>query len=70
MARTAAVGPAGHLTSTGGPVWSLRDWARVADAYYVCLAEALGVPLLTTDLRLARAVRDRDVVEVLDLDER
>ncbi len=51
-------------------VWSFRDWARVADAYYVCLAEALEVPLLTTDLRLVRAVRDREVVEVLDLDER
>ncbi|MPZ64667.1 MAG: PIN domain-containing protein [Pseudonocardiaceae bacterium] len=51
-------------------VWSLRDWVRVADAYYVSLAEALEVPLLTTDLLLARAVRDREVVEVLDLDER
>lgn len=34
------------------------------------LAEALEVPLLTTDLRLARAVRAREVVEVVDLDER
>lgn len=38
--------------------------------YYVSLAEALQVPLLTTDLRLARAVRDREVVEVMDVDER
>jgi predicted nucleic acid-binding protein len=38
------------------------------DAAYVALAEELsdeGVPLLTTDGRLARAVRARSAVEVL-----
>ncbi|MQA14440.1 MAG: PIN domain-containing protein [Pseudonocardiaceae bacterium] len=58
------------LPSLTARVWALRDWARVADAYYVSLAEALDAPLLTTDLRLARTVRDRDVVEVVDLDDR
>lgn len=58
------------LAALTARVWSLRGWARVTDGYYVSLAEALEVPLLTTDLRLARAVRDREVVEVVDLDER
>lgn len=48
-------------------VWSTRQWARVADGYYVALAAALRVPLLTTDRRLARAVRDRGVVDVIGL---
>jgi predicted nucleic acid-binding protein len=51
-----------------GRVWSLRDWLRVSDGYYVSLAEALGAPLLTTDRRLARAVTDRRLVEVVDID--
>ncbi|MDQ1249237.1 MAG: hypothetical protein QG597_3611 [Actinomycetota bacterium] len=36
-------------------VWQLRDSVRVADAYYVALAEALQCPLLTLDARLPRA---------------
>lgn len=49
-------------------VWSLRDWVRVSDGYYVSLSEALDAPLLTTDRRLARAVTDRGLVEVVDVD--
>ncbi len=49
-------------------VWSLRDWLRVPDGYYVTLAEALDAPLLTTDRRLARAVTDRGLVTVVDPD--
>jgi len=37
-------------------VWGLRDRVRIADAFYVAAAQAVGVPLLTTDARLARAV--------------
>jgi predicted nucleic acid-binding protein len=48
-------------------VWSLRDWLRVSDGYYVSLAEALDAPLLTTDRRLARAVTERGLVEVVDV---
>ncbi len=33
----------------------LRDRLRVVDGLYVALAERLGCPLVTTDLRLARA---------------
>lgn len=35
--------------------WDLRHAITSSDAYYVALAEALGIPLVTTDRRLARA---------------
>ena len=35
------------------------------DAAYVALAEALGIPLLTNDVRLAAATRTHTDVEVL-----
>ena len=38
-----------------GRVWQLRENVRTTDAFYVALAEALDVPLLTLDSRLARA---------------
>ncbi len=34
--------------------WNLRAHVASPDAFFVALAEALGVPLVTTDLRLAR----------------
>lgn len=34
--------------------WARQGRLRLADAYYVALAEELDVPLLTTDQRLAR----------------
>ena len=36
-------------------VWDLRDVLSAYDAMYAALAEALRCPLLTADLRLARA---------------
>lgn len=46
-------------------IWQLRHDITAFDAAYVALAEALGVPLLTADLRLARtASRYCDVVTV------
>lgn len=36
-------------------IWELRPAITVSDAAYVALAEALGIPLVTTDRRLARA---------------
>lgn len=36
-------------------VWELRGAVRVADAYYVALAEAMACQLLTLDSRLSRA---------------
>lgn len=43
-----------------GRVWSLRENLSPYDAVYLALAEALserGAPLLTTDVRFARAAR-------------
>lgn len=36
-------------------IWELRDSISTYDASYVALAEALGIPLVTADRRLARA---------------
>jgi predicted nucleic acid-binding protein len=44
-------------------IWMLRDDVSAYDAGYVALAEALGMPLLTLDRRLAKtAARYCDVV--------
>lgn len=48
-----------------GRCWQLRDSVTVYDAIYVALAEALGVPLVTADARLARAAGPRCEIEVL-----
>jgi len=45
--------------------WELRDSVTVYDAAYIALAEALDVPLLTGDRRLARAHGPRCLVEIL-----
>ena len=45
--------------------WQLRDNIKTYDAAYVALAEALGVPLLTTDARLANAPGIRCEIELL-----
>lgn len=38
-----------------GEIWALRHGVRISDANYVVLARALASPLLTADVRLARA---------------
>lgn len=45
--------------------WELRHNLTPYDASYVALAEALEIPLVTADLRLARASGARCVVETL-----
>jgi predicted nucleic acid-binding protein len=45
--------------------WELRDNLTVCDAAYVALAEALAVPMLTADARLARATGPGCPIEVL-----
>jgi predicted nucleic acid-binding protein len=49
-------------------VWELRENFSAYDAVYLALAETLhdeGVPLLTSDARLARAARKHTDVEIL-----
>jgi predicted nucleic acid-binding protein len=45
-------------------IWELRDSLSAYDATYVALAEALEMPLLTCDEKLARANGHRAKVEV------
>jgi predicted nucleic acid-binding protein len=45
--------------------WELRDELTVYDAAYVALAERLGVPLLTLDVRLARAAQRHVEVDLV-----
>lgn len=58
-ALVAAVGRAPFtrhlLPDLMGGAWARGETLRVADAFYVELAERLDVPLLTTDARLAKA---------------
>ncbi len=42
-----------------GRVWELRNNLTSYDAWYVALAEALGIPLSTLDRKLSRAVGPR-----------
>jgi predicted nucleic acid-binding protein len=51
-------------TSLAGRIWDLRYNLTTYDAAYVALAEALDVPLVTIDARLARAPGYDVVVEL------
>jgi predicted nucleic acid-binding protein len=46
-------------------VWELRDNLSAYDAIYVALAEALGLPLITRDRRLAEAAGHRARIELV-----
>lgn len=48
--------------------WELRENLTIYDAAYVALAEALHVPLLTGDKRLARSPGPRCAIEVIETD--
>lgn len=49
-------------------VWELRENLTAYDATFVALAEALDVPLVTCDTRLAAAPDSRARIEVYDND--
>lgn len=46
--------------------WALRENLTAYDAVFIALAEALGVPLVTCDARLANAPGNQAAVEVYD----
>jgi predicted nucleic acid-binding protein len=46
-------------------IWDLRNNLTAYDAVYVALAEALGVPLLTRDRRLAGAAGHQARIELV-----
>lgn len=46
-------------------IWKLRHNLTAYDAAYVALAEALDVPLLTRDVRLAHASGTRAAIEIV-----
>ena len=63
LSRLSTIGLTRHLLSDlliGA--WARRTDLRLVDALYVELAARLHVPLLTTDLRLARACPMAEVV--------
>ena len=55
----------GHLASVGR-ILQLRDNFSSYDATYIALAETLDARLVTTDARLARAVRSHLDLDVID----
>jgi predicted nucleic acid-binding protein len=46
-------------------IWELRGNLTVYDATYVAVAEALGLPLVTSDVRLSKASGPTCVIEVV-----
>jgi predicted nucleic acid-binding protein len=46
-------------------IWELRANLTIYDACYVAAAEALGLPLITSDARLSRAPGPRCTIEVV-----
>jgi predicted nucleic acid-binding protein len=60
-----ALAPALPLCETA---WGLRHNIAPADALFVSLALAQGMPLVTKDRRLARAARLHTDVDVIELD--
>jgi predicted nucleic acid-binding protein len=57
-----------ELIPTGGLIgaaWLLRDRFGAADSLYAAVAMSSGLPVLTTDLRFARAARDAGIETVV-----
>jgi predicted nucleic acid-binding protein len=54
-ARAARAGRSPDYEALAPRAWVLRHSVTVYDAAYVALAEALDAPMMTLDLRLARA---------------
>ena len=48
--------------------WTRREALSVVDAFYVELARALSLPLVTSDARLGRAIQQRSLCDVRIID--
>lgn len=57
-----------ELPGLAAGAWARREYLRTSDAFYVELATQLGMPLLTTDLRLARAAPVAEPITVAPSD--
>jgi predicted nucleic acid-binding protein len=59
--------PVELVPTTGllGAAWLMRDRFGAADSLYAAVALSSGLPLLTTDLRFARAARDAGIETVV-----
>ena len=51
-----------------GRAWQLRHNVSFYDALYIALAESLRCPLITADRRIARALRDHDLINTITPD--
>lgn len=54
------------VTALVGRMWSLRQNVTAYDAAYVALAEALNVPLITRDRRLANSRGHTATIQYID----
>ena len=54
-----------HHGALAERAWQLRHNLTFYDALYVALAEALGCPLVTADMRLGRALPNHDLIQTI-----
>lgn len=58
-----------HHGAVAARAWQLRHSLGFYDALYVALAESLDCELITADKRIARALKDHDLVKTISSDD-